>query len=118
MTRAFLVALAVAAAPGVSLTAELPPAISQGILVDELPLRPRPAPGSGTRVEPPGPRIDPPGAAAGTVELAPGTTLAPGFFSSRPIDAPLDGPTAGVPQRGVGDRLLEVGPGVVLQRRF
>lgn len=117
MRRVPLLAVALAALAAAPALGQVAPPLAPGILIDELPLAARPAAKPAPRAAPSiagaAPSVAPPAA----VEVAPGTTLAPGFLGSRPADAPLDGP-AGGSQRGLGERLLDAGPGVVLQRRF
>jgi hypothetical protein len=115
MRRVTQLAIALAALAGPA-AAQVAPPLARGILVDELPLSPRPAPNAATPTTPSIAGTERP-AAGSAVEVAPHTTLTPGFLGTRPADAPLDGPT-GRPHRGIGEKLLEAGPGVVLQRRF
>jgi hypothetical protein len=116
MRRATLLAMALAALAAPA-SAQVAPPLAKGILVDELPLSSRPAPNPAAPTPPSIADAERPATPAPAVEVAPHTTLTPGFLGTRPADAPLDGPTGG-PHRGIGDRLLEAGPGVVLQRRF
>jgi hypothetical protein len=116
MRRATLLATALAALAAPA-SAQVAPPLAKGILVDELPLSSRPAPNPAAPMPPSIADAERPATPAPAVEVALHNTLAPGFLGTRPADAPLDGP-AGGPHRGIGDRLLEAGPGVVLQRRF
>jgi hypothetical protein len=116
MRRATLLATALAALAA-PVSAQVAPPLAKGILVEELPFSSRPAPNPAAPTPPSIADAKPPATPAPTVEVAPHTTLTPGFLSTRPVDAPFDGPMGG-PRRGIGDQLLEAGPGVVLQRRF
>ncbi len=117
MTRVGLLAVALAALAAAPALGQVAPALAQGILIDELPFAARPDPPPAPRAAPPAAGVAPAAGPPPAVEVAPGTTLTPGFLGSRSADAPLDRP-AGGPRRGLGERLLDSGPGVVLQRKF
>jgi hypothetical protein len=94
------------------------PLTSGGVLVDRMPLaRPEPVPESGDRPAAVTPAPDQAPLPDG-MALGPGTVLKPGFFGPSGKDAGLDGPAGGALPRGLGDALLDAGPGIVLQRKF
>lgn len=118
MTRLGL--LAVAALASAAAAQEADPVISRGILVDRLPLVPQARSGA-EMWRPPqaaAPAESSPGPSGLAFELLPGTTLSPGFLDPGRNDGIIDGPTGRDGNRRLGDRLLDTGPGLVLQRPF
>ena len=89
-----------------------------GVLVDRMPLaKPEATPKGGDRPAAVTPAPDP-APLPGGMALGPGTVLKPGFLGPSGKDAGLDGPAGGAPPRGLGDALLDAGPGLVLQKAF
>lgn len=99
---------------------EADPVISRGILLDRLPLAPQARPGA-EAYRPPlpaAPAESSPGPSGLAFEFLPGTTVAPRFLDPGRNDAAVDGPAGRDGDRRLGDRLLDSGPGIVLQRPF
>lgn len=118
MTR--LVLLAVVGVAMVAAAQEPDPVISRGILVDRLPLMPGARPG-GEAYHPPAagaPAESAPGPSGLAFQFLPGTTVVPGFLDPGRNDGLIDGPTGRDTGSHLGDRLLDAGPGLVLQRPF
>ncbi|TQF84827.1 hypothetical protein FK498_01185 [Elioraea sp. Yellowstone] len=112
--RAFLL-LALAAFGAVG--AQANPFLRQGIMLEEVPFAPsRPDEAPGLAPAPP-PAAAEPEAAVDGVRLSPGATLAPSLLDPGRIDRGLDGPTGGA-DGPIGRRLLDAGPGIMLQQRF
>jgi hypothetical protein len=97
--------------------AQANPFLKQGIVLDEVPFPPaRSADASGLDPLPP-PEAAAPEARRDGVRLSPGITVAPRLLDPGRIDHGLDGPSGGA-DGALGRRLLEAGPGIVLQQRF
>jgi hypothetical protein len=97
--------------------AQANPFLGRGILLEEVPFAPsRPDDAPGLAPAPPLAAAEPEAGVDG-VRLAPGTTLAPSLLDPGRIDRGLDGPTGGT-DGPIGRRLLDAGPGLMLQQRF
>lgn len=97
--------------------AQANPFLRQGIVLEEVPFPPaRSADASDLDPLPPLEAATPEARPDG-VRLAPGVTVAPHLFDPGRIDQGLDGPPGGA-DGGLGRRLLEAGPGIMLQQRF
>lgn len=118
VASAMLLGLTAALAAGAPAALAEPLTAGGGVLVDRLPLaKPGPVPESGSPVTPLAPAPDRAPLHDG-MALAPGTVLKPGFFGPSSKDAWLDGPAGGLQPRGLGDTLLDAGPGLLLQKQF